>query len=273
MSACSFHKLVITNPVPTLNPTGPMSTLGSQSSCPIAEQYSLTDPNNPIGRVPYSGQATPERTLFNEYWQDMVKNHGVRVKYWRHGFDFTKADTLYGEQPTAQYADSDLLAGVAEMTNNSTTLQRFGFQATSDVKLLIAIPEFARVYGSMRPKSDDLFTLVDMYNDRPDSFGPRIFQVTYVDDEGPDTNILGGHYVWTIEAVRFQPSFEPNTPSETTQDLTLQVTEDSAIGLLLGGSTPKSPPKPYTQVADEESAADFDADYRGEDNDKIYGGY
>lgn len=275
MSACSFHKLTITNPVPTsLAPSGSMATLGTGTTCSISQQYSLTDASNPIGVIPYTGQPTLERTLFNDYWQDLVKGYGMRVKYWRHGFDFTTADALYGEQPTARFEDDELLAGVAEMTNNSTTLQRFGFQATSDVKLMITIEEFARVFGTtIRPKSDDIFTFVDVYNDRPASFGPRIFQVTYVDDEAPDTNMLGGHYVWTIEAVRFQPSYEPNIPSETTEDSTLQTTEDANIGLLIGGSTPKSPPKPYEQVVDDESAEDFDIDHRGENNDEVYGGY
>lgn len=274
MSACSFHKLTITNPVPVLQPAGPMTMLGSGANCSITEQYSLSDASRPIGYIAYTGQPNTERLLFNDYWQDLVKNYGVRIKYWRHGFDFTTADALYGEQPTAAFADSELLAGAAEMTNNSTTLQRFGFQATNDIKILITIEEFARVFGTtIRPKSDDIFTLVDVYSDRPASFGPRIFQVTFADDESPDTNMLGGHYVWTIEAVRFQPSYEPNIPSETAENNTLQVTEDANIGLLIGGSTPKSPPKPYTQVVDEEAAEDFDIDHSGENNDRVYGGY
>lgn len=275
MSACSFHKLAITNPVPQLAPERSMAGLASTTvACPITQQYSATDPASPVGYIPYTGQPTPERQLFTSYWQDLIRRYGMRIKWWRHGFDFREADTLYGEQPGAKYADSELLIGVAEMTNNSTTLQRFGFQATSDVKLLIAIEEFARVFGTtIRPKSDDLFTFVDVYNDRPSQFGPRIFQVTFIDDEGPDTNFLGGHYVWTIEAVRFAPSYERNIPSETQQPLTLQGSEDDVIGILPNGLQPTSPPKPYSDTVDEQAEQDFDISARNEGSDKVYGGY
>ncbi len=275
MSACSFHKLVISNPVPVLEPAGSMATLGANVvPCNIVEQYSLTDPTNPVGYIPYTGQNTPERELFKSYWQDLIRTYGLRIKYWRHGYNLEIHDALYGEQPTATFEDSELMVGVPEMTNNSTTLQRFGFQATSDVKLMIAIDEFIRVFGiGARPKADDLFTLIDVYNDRPAQFGPRIFQVTFIDDEGPDTNMLGGHYVWTIEAVRFQPSYEPNIPSETSESNTLQATEDDHIGLLINGTVPASPAKPYSQTSEQQTDDDFDSDQRGENNDVVYGGY
>lgn len=266
MSACSFSKLLASNPPPSLDPC--------VRGCNL-QPYSLTDATNKIGVLPYDGvgATSPDRDRFKSWWQALVRRNGVRIKYWRYGYDFTNQDFLYGEAPTAPFEDDRLLAGAANLTNNAVTMQRFGFSASSDINVIIPIQEFVRVYGAdARPHSDDLFTIVDAYTDRPNNFGPRIFQVTYADDEGPDTNQLGGHYVWTLEAVRWQGSHQPNAPTENKESSATEATEDAFVGVLAGGSSPQSLPRPYTDTADQMAQNDFDQTQAGE-RDAVYGGY
>ena len=37
------------------------------------------------------------------YWEDLNKNYGLVVKYWKHGYDLSEHDAIYGEHTTADF--------------------------------------------------------------------------------------------------------------------------------------------------------------------------
>ena len=254
MSACSLQRLVITNPVPVINPC-------SDAYCAPND---LTDPTRQLGILPYAGTLSPEQQLYNNVWQDLVRSRGVRMQYWRYDYDLTAQDIQYGEMPTAEYDPVKLLMGMAEASDSASTLARYGFVAQSDIKLIIPISEFERVFGTYRPKPQDLICIIDAHATRFRDFGPKIYEVRHADDESAEYNFLGGHYVWIIEGVRWKPSYEKGAPTEdktTTQHN--QISDDTNIGTLPGSLLPATPPKGYPAEIDEVADADFDQSTQG----------
>jgi hypothetical protein len=174
---------------------------------------------------------------------------------------------LYGENPTKTYQKPKRIIGMVEMNPESSILSRFGIDITAEAKIVISFSEFRHFFGdNAYPRAGDLIVLADAYCDRPPGFGVKIYEITSkVDEVMGESNFQGRHYVWTLDAVRYQHSYEPGAPTE---QATLPIVSESAAV----GSTSNPVEKAYTQTADQFAAENFDQSTRGS-KDFVYGRY
>ena len=101
-------------------------------------------------------------------------------------------------------------------------------------------------------------------------FGPNIYEITTVRDEdiAGNLNPMMGHYVWKIEAIRFDNSYQPNAPVENGSNM---VNDAPYYGKLPGGSETPENGKLYPQTTDKEE--DRYWDHNKYKLDQVYGGY
>lgn len=144
------------------------------------------------------------------------------------------------------------------------------------------IPEVQ--FNQVQPKSGDVFALTEYGKGRVGNRGPKQYEVTEIlDQDISRTNPLGGHYVWIIKGKRFEYSFEPGMKSPQLQDEKGddQVFDNSASGILSGGSQTPSPAKKYYEQDNENkkqlSINDISKDnvfnMPANDNTDVYGTY
>ena len=264
MSALGFQKLVINNPIPTLNPCGPHSSSQTNGKRDL-------ESGRQTGIIPYGDAQSKERDNATGWWKELMNNFGMRIKYWQHGYDLGKHDFVYGEHTTAEFEPDELILGMVEKAGESAMFSKFGFQGAAEMRVAIEIDEFYRIFGeNSKPQSGDLFTMPDVYSDRPGGLGIKIFEVTFPDDDAVDSTFLGGHYVWMIDAIRWEPSYEDGAPEEPGGS---PMSDDSPIGILpTFGNTP-SKPKAYEQEIDEDVKENFDQEIDNGGRDSVYGEY
>lgn len=101
-------------------------------------------------------------------------------------------------------------------------------------------------------------------------FGPNIYEITTVKDEdiAGNLNPMLGHYVWKIEAIRFDNSYQPNAPVENGSNM---VNDAPYYGKLPGGTQTPENGKLYPQTTDKEE--DRYWDHNKYKLDQVYGGY
>ena len=101
-------------------------------------------------------------------------------------------------------------------------------------------------------------------------FGPNIYEITTVRDEdiAGNLNPMMGHYVWKIEAIRFDNSYQPDAPVENGSNM---VNDAPYYGKLPGGSDTAENGKLYPQTTDKEE--DTYWDHNKYKLDEVYGGY
>lgn len=225
-------------------------------------------PNGRIGSIPYCDERSGEMETYREWWDGITKQYGVRMDYYVSKFRIKGQQAmLFGENPSAGFYPPKRLIGMVEMNPENSILSRFGIQVTGEVKIVITFSEFKHFFGpKIYPKSGDLIMLTDAYCDRPMQFGPKIYEITSKTDEViNETNFMGRHYVWTLDAVRYQPSYESGAPEEA--KIPPIASEDKNIG-----SSDKPIKKQYTETADQFAKENFDPQIKGS-KDFIYGGY
>lgn len=101
-------------------------------------------------------------------------------------------------------------------------------------------------------------------------FGPNIYEITTVKDEdlAGNLNPMLGHYVWKIEAIRFDNSYQPNAPVENGSNM---INDAPYYGKLPGGTETPENSKLYPQTTDKEE--DRYWDHNKYKLDQVYGGY
>lgn len=105
---------------------------------------------------------------------------------------------------------------------------------------------------------------------------PRMYEITevrYQDLSMAGINFMQGHYVWLLEAKRFEYSFEPNI-NPTGDEVHPQVADNDFFGSILGDDVVSGNERTYEPSLDEESKEKvWDYDANEKTNDSIYGGY
>ena len=185
----------------------------------------------------YLNKEENETELYEDYWEEQISLYGQRVHYYEYGYQPEDHDSIYGEQPTAEFHDPRELIMVCELSNDSILLAQFGIEANAEFTAFIDIKSFERVYGEgAEPKSGDVIKMTEYGSDRVHGRGAPAYEITERDDEIPDKiNTLGGHYVWVIRGKRFEYSAERGITHEDRND---QVTDDDRYGRLT--STPEN---------------------------------
>ena len=217
------------------------------------------------------------RNLYNSWWQEQIFQFGKEVDYFQSQYSLSGHDSLYGEDPTASYADPFKMVIAFELNESAIVLNKFGIVGDDEITGYVGIDTFYQIVSSENdpnpePKSGDVFRLTEYGSlDRVGNRDGKIFEITdRVEQDVSKINPLIGHYIWLIKAKRYDYSFEPGLPRESGSN---QVFDDTQSGLLSGFSQPKSPDKVYDDNASDQSNDVFDYGNYYESNDDVYGGY
>ncbi len=238
---------------------------------PVSNSTSTFNPSNPIsggnaaGTLFFGCNRTKDKERIQNYWSDLNKNYGLVIKYWRNGYKLTEDDSLYGEHPTSKFIGPRDIKVLLNIENQNTILSKFGIISEFDVQIYIPIGEFKRVWGNQVPNRGDLVQIIDEACDRPEQQEPKVFQVTNKRDSVEAVDFFGGHYVWFLEAQRFDYSWENNAPDEGGEP----ITDTDFVGIMEGGKQQKSTSKTYGPNVDDAAKEDLD----NTTNSGVYGGY
>ena len=170
---------------------------------------------------------------------------------------------------------------IAQQNIDSIILSKFGLQGTADLTAVIAIQTFASSLTSSslsgiskiydyEPKAGDLIELSEYGQTRPNGRSGQIYEITErVDQKGGTNNQLMGHYIWMLQAKRYDYSYELNAPREKKMD---QVYDNKYDGVV--NNLPKVlETKAYKQFVDKDSAKVFDYTENPKSNNNVYGDY
>lgn len=196
--------------------------------------------------------------LFKKYWEEQIRLYGMRVDYQVYDYQIENHDFLYGEHPTANFLDPvSMIIGV-KMNEDNSAYTKFGVQTKGQITVYIPISIFTETFGEgSEPKAKDLITLTEYGESRPNGRNGEIYEVVFRDDQVlNETNQLMGHYVWVLEATRYDPSFEENANTEELD----AVYDNPFFGELSGDSFEgqKPPLKKYDDETTTESKKIFD---------------
>lgn len=227
-----------------------------------------------------------EQKLFDNYWQELINMYGVGLAWQVHRYDKTTADNLYGEHANQPYADPVEILGLVDLQENAVALSKYGFVTDDTIKLYLHIRSYTETFEPLgiyqavnqkyiAPKAGDIFTLYEFGKTRPLGLGGKMFEVTDRTDQdvGMNINQLAGHYVWVINAKRYDPSYEPNVEEEKES---YQIFDDEYTGRIVDNKEVRDLPseqKAYEySVQDETNEKVFDYnDYQM--STEMYGGY
>ena len=192
-----------------------------------------------------------ERSNYDGWWKEQLHLYGTQVEYFTSTHSLSGHDPVYGEQPTAAYADPKTIIVTLNLNENAVAMKEFGLVADDEITSFVHIKTFYEVFGSgAEPKSGDVFNLIEFGNDRPGNRAGKHFEITErLDQDVNQINPLLGHYIWLIKAKRHDYSFEPGLTPEVGST---QVNDDPII--------------------DEMSKEVFDYTSFGS-NDDVYGDY
>ena len=219
-----------------------------------------------------------ERETFFDFFDEQIKLYGQQVDYYIHNYPLSSHDAVYGEQPTATYAQAIPIIMYVDLTEDSLFLSKFGLQGDDDVTAFVTISSYKTTMSAVsvngtaveEPKAGDIFKLTEYGSDRPGGRDGKLFEVTQrLDQEVGTINPVLGHYIWLIKAKRLDYSFEPGITPEKKSD---QVIDGSFAGRLSGYTNPQSDTKVDSTNSVDEAAKD-NWDYGVGDNDDIYGDY
>ncbi len=209
-----------------------------------------------------------ERELFSNWWREQIDHYGTSTTYFTHGYNLNTHNFVYGEDPTSKYLKTENVVMLTDITNDSLMLSKFGIMADCDMTAVIHISGFYDKFGpGNEPKAGDLIQLTEYGADRPGGRSAPIYEITERDDEYlQNTNPLIGHYVWYIKCKRFEYSFEPGVPNNST--INLQVNDVGTYGRLPEGENPTELSQPYTQTVQKANQCIYD--YYAEPSNKSY---
>lgn len=222
-----------------------------------------------------------EQNLWQDWWNEQINAYGMKVNYYVNLYSLSAHDYFYGEQPLAGFASPIAMIFAVTLSNDSVILSKFGLQGTADLTAMVAIKSFTNTLtGSSlsgitgiydyEPKAGDLIELSEYGTTRPNGRSGQIYEITErVDQKGGVGNQLLGHYIWLIQAKRYDYSYEPQAPREAKMD---QVYDNKADGLL--NNLPKIlETKEYTQFVDKDSEKVFNYTNNPQSNNNVYGDY
>mgnify|MGYP003133514219 CR=1 FL=1 len=166
-----------------------------------------------------------ERTLFDNWWREIINQFGIKTTYYVNTFNLLSADNIYGEEPTKTFAPPiEFVMGV-NLNENAINLSQFGFLSDDEVTGFIHYQSFQSSFSAqlssvwesqfniIEPKAGDVFQLSEYGDDRPYNRQAKYFEITEkLDEDIAQINPLAGHYVFLVKAKRYDYSFEPGIP-------------------------------------------------------------
>lgn len=212
------------------------------------------------------------RQTYRNQVNEIARNYGMAITYIPRKYDFNVANFIYGEDRISGYINGRELKAIIDFQSYTTFLTKFGIMSDADLTIYIPLEEFERVWGprsgegGIYPLAGDLFFINDSACDRPLQQSPMVFEVIDKDDKVNPVDYMGGHYLWKINAKRFDYSYEKGAPEERFLDNS-------------------SDTKQFGRLADSENGPDLSSreydvdDFQKEefelpaDKQNVYGGY
>jgi len=216
----------------------------------------------PVCEDPTSLIKSNHRQLNENYAQ----NYGMTISYWSTGYSTEDDNNIYGENPTAKYRGPRQLKAIIDFQSYSSFLTKFGIMSDLEIVIYVPIKSFQRIWGQVYPLAGDLFTIDDSSCDRPLDQSPIVFEITEKHDSINPADFMGGHYVWKIQAKRFDNSYEPNAPEEKFLGGPVDSDEYGKIESDIE----------ETDITNDEGTSNVDAEAKEDfdtPNDSIYGKY
>ncbi len=172
-----------------------------------------------------------ERQNYDGWWKEQLQLYGTEVEYFVNTFSLSASDEIYGEQPTAQFADSKRIILALTLNENAVVMKQFGLVADDEITGFIHINTYYTIFGEgAEPKSGDVFDLSELGISRPGDRTGKKFEITErLDQDVNQINPLLGHYVWLIKAKRYDYSHEPGLEPEGASE---QVDDDPLVDQL-----------------------------------------
>lgn len=165
-----------------------------------------------------------ERQNYDEWWREQLQLYGTEVEYFVNTLSLSGSDEIYGEQPTAQFADPKKIILALTLNENAVVMKQFGLVADDEITGFIHINTYYNIFGEdSEPQSGDVFDLTELGISRPGERTGKKFEITErLDQDVNQINPLLGHYVWLIKAKRYdyshEPGLEPEGASEQLND-------------------------------------------------------
>lgn len=225
--------------------------------------------NNSIDCVVNANDKTAnagEIAVISSAVREAIQRFGQPVEYYINQYNTLSADNLYAEDATKAYYPPVQIIMYVQLTENSATLRRFGFDPDDEITAYVHLSSFAETFSPLlsvyqannqdiQPKSGDVFQLKQYGNTRPGNREGKFFEVTTIDDQDiSEMNYLGGHYMWRLRARRLDYSFEPGLPRIRGDDQVYDNAFSGALSSLSNGTlSALAPAKAYEQDIDETS--------------------
>jgi hypothetical protein len=167
-------------------------------------------------------QTSQVRKIYREQVAEYANLFGQVISYQPVKYNFNTHNFLYGQDPVSGYHYARKMKAIVDFSSYTTFLTKFGIMSDVEITIYIPIPEFERVWGPSSgitfPLAGDIFYIDDSACDRPLGQTPMVFEVTDKDDKIKPVDYMGGHYVWKLQAKRFDYSYEPNATEEAFLD-------------------------------------------------------
>jgi len=221
-----------------------------------------------------------EISLFNNWWNEQIRQYGQQINYYINGYNLSAHDYLYGEHTLLRYAPPIAIVMAIQLSNDNVVLSKFGLEGQADLTAWIGINTFTTAVtvvsgvlsaNNYEPKAGDLIELAEYGSTRPGGRSGKVFEITErLDESGnEEANQIMGHYIWTIKAKRYDWNYELSAPREKLMD---QVYDNKYEGPV--NSLPKVlETKVYSQFVDKASANVFDYKNYTQSDTGVYGDY
>lgn len=214
----------------------------------------LVDPNKSL--IPDCNVLSLAKERVRNEMRSFLDSRGYTIYYKRTGYSFDNHDFLLGEDPTSPYHDTKVMKGFVEIKNNVHFFSPLGDENKKEIVLTLSIEEYQQCWGSgTYPTNGDIFFIKGMDCGDIEKESEEVYRVTDKKTGNNDTDILFGGYVWRVNAIRFDYSYEPNAFIEKGNT---QPNDDVFMGILSGGESPVSADeKQYDQYSDLEAEIDY----------------
>lgn len=218
------------------------------------------------------------REIISNQFLEQISQWGTEVEYQQDTYRLSSHDSIYGEDTTREFGESQKLIMYVIFNSDSIILNRWGIESDADITAFIHISSFYDAYGTdAEPHMGDLIRTTEYGSTgRPNGREEAVFEITRRDDEDlTQINPLMGHYVWLIRGKRYDYSYEDNVDPE---ELLNQVHDGELQSEGLTGtsnlsSVKDSLDKKYTQDPDTLGKDIFDYNNSNQSDDDIYGDY
>jgi len=215
-----------------------------------------------------------ERAVVANWWNELTNLYGTETEYYIYDYQLSAQNIIYGEHTVAPFKNPNTIIVLAEMSNDSMLLSKFGIQTDADLTVVIPIKNFKAIFGiNAEPKSGDLIKLSELgwpgytsttqvtsqdqnYCNTSENISTsanfvsgydsswytsgQIFQITerrWI-NVPMKINFLSDSYVYLLHCKRYEYSYEPNAPRENNSS---QVAEQPQYGKLDGGTAVVEP--------------------------------